>query len=112
MGIRCKNCHAPLYPNHLFLQEFASIVVEDCRAKPLDEHITNHACFFIHREVEEDDDHDQKVQEIEHGEPIVIEALLEGYSSTPCSIKIVWYSFRRSISWALRLSGGRAVTRK
>ena len=48
MGSRFKNCHALLYPNHLFLQEFASIVVEDRRAKLLDDHITNHACFFIH----------------------------------------------------------------
>ena len=78
IGIRCKNCYALLSLNHLFLQEFASIVVEERRAKPFDDHITNHACFRIHREVEEDDDHHQKVQEIEQSKSIFVEARLEG----------------------------------
>ena len=73
-----RYCHALPYPGHLFSQEFARIVVEDRRANPLDGHVTNPAGCFIHREIEVGEDHHQEVQLIEHGEPIVVEALLEG----------------------------------
>src|SRR5262249_21830278 len=35
-------------------------------------------CSFIHREIDVGEDHHQEIQLIEHGEPIVVEALLEG----------------------------------
>jgi hypothetical protein len=62
----------------LVRQEVAGIVVEERRANSLDCHVPKPACCFIHREIDVGEDHHQKIQLIEQGEPIVVEALLEG----------------------------------